>query len=764
METSDKLKKKRSFPDAWLSDERFKFWIRKVPFDNSLFHCVICNKNFSCSSVSHVTRHAKSAHHKKNIENPSLNNNVISKKISSRRKIFKQRWLEIERFKPWLREVEHDENLFFCMICDKTVAGGLSQIYRHSESKIHKDKIDKNKSENCDDIQANESNKELNVHVDKSVLSFDEQKKSAEIRYAALIADKNIPHETAKVILHFFQNVGKYPDVLKSLSVNQTKCTNIISNVLCPAEMSCIEKTVQNTKLSIIIDETLGISSRKWMTFFVRYVNSETSQVHSQLVKLIEVDAADSSTEKLLKAFKHEMWELKMPFSNIIALSCDNASTLTGKYLAFKKELEESCKNILILSCPCHSAALAVHAACAEIPQVCEEFVEKVANYINSSPKRSSLFCKFSECYQERKYKIVKLPDMRWLSHYAYIEKLLKFWDVIKHLISDMVRNEKPQSEENLLCIMQNVDTKAYLLFLKYSLRLFTVFDAFFQTAETRIHLLQLKSMELLIRVCRNFLKPEVLSDLPNVAFDKIENHKALTAIDLGSECEEYLCQLMMDGYVNAVAIVRQNCLQFYVTAAEEIFKRLPVNDIFLSKLKVFLPQTALSDIDRETSFNDLSLIAKTIGFDENDGFDENGLRREWFTLHLDFTATEKQNLLNLNFDDMWIQILQSQYEMKLSNEIKYPNLRFLLNSIRSLPNLNAGPERTFLTNKPKKQNTSAAVNAICVLNSALKTKKETLNMKIDIKQLFLMSSNKLYANFSKKSIANNDIAGPSCL
>lgn len=35
----------------------------------------------------------------------------------------------------------------------------------------------------------------------------------------------------------------------------------------------------------------------------------------------------------------------------------------------------------------------------------------------------------------------------------------------------------------------------------------------------------------------------------------------------------------MMGGHVDIVIAIRQNCLQFYVTAAEEIRKRLPIID-----------------------------------------------------------------------------------------------------------------------------------------------------------------------------------------
>ena len=81
-----------------------------------------------------------------------------------------------------------------------------------------------------------ENNEDLNTQIDESLLSFDKRKKSAEIRYAALIAEKNIPHNIAKEILELFQEIGKDSNVLKSMSLSRTKCKNIISNVLCPVE------------------------------------------------------------------------------------------------------------------------------------------------------------------------------------------------------------------------------------------------------------------------------------------------------------------------------------------------------------------------------------------------------------------------------------------------------------------------------------------------------------------------------------------------
>jgi len=196
-------------------------------------------------------------------------------------------------------------------------------------------------------VNANKSNEDLDTQIEESLLTFDERKKIAEIRYAALITEKNIPHQTAKEILSLFQDIEKDPNVLKSMNMGRTKCKNIISNVLCAVETERVNN-IQNMRFSIFIDETSDITNEKWMTFLVRYVNPETLDIRTQLVELIDIDAKDCIAQKLFKAFEFEMIKLQIPFLNIIVLSCDNASVMTGKHLSFKKNLESVQKFIYI--------------------------------------------------------------------------------------------------------------------------------------------------------------------------------------------------------------------------------------------------------------------------------------------------------------------------------------------------------------------------------------------------------------------------------
>ena len=576
---SDKAKntRKRSFSESWLQDDRFKPWIRKVSSDESLFYCIICNKEMSCYS-SHVARHANSASHKDKMKQNISDDNISPRtKISKYNIKFQKEWLDIALFKPWLREVSNDKRAFFYTFCNKSFIGDLSNVYRHAFSKKH---VEQNKQQETDE----------DVDMIEESISLKERRKLAEIRYAALIADRNIPFQTAKDILNFFQEIGKDSDVLQKMSMSRKKCTNIISNVLCPIETDRVVESIRNTKFSIFIDETSDISNEKWMTFLVRFVDSETLDIHTQLVKLINIDAKSSSADKIFYAFQNEMWRLQIPFTNIIALSCDNAPVMIGKYTSFKRKLEETCKHLLTFACPCHFAALIAHSACAKIPEYCEEFLKEILNYINSSPKCSAIYRDFSDCFLETSHNILKLSHTRWLSRHSCIERIFESWDAIKLFLTDMALADKSKSAKDLMSVMGSYDVKAYFLFLEHILDHFNSFNAFFQATETRIHLLQPKSVKFLTTICKYFLKPKLLKTVcNNIEFSQKENQKPLQEINLGSECEEYLDEFIKEGPTdtmynykcNIITNIGENCLQFYVTAAEEISKRLPINDNF---------------------------------------------------------------------------------------------------------------------------------------------------------------------------------------
>ncbi|KYQ59056.1 hypothetical protein ALC60_01891 [Trachymyrmex zeteki] len=678
-----------------------------------------------------------STNHKNNKKNLSSDDNLSKK--NRKLPVFQEKWLDVEELKCWLRKEPRNVSKFFCLICNKSFMYSGRQIYSHANSKAHIKRCKRNS------IEISKSNEDLKFQVNKSLLTLEERRKEAEIRYAALLTDQNISYRHSRKILNLFQYVGEGPNVLKKMRTSRTKCVKIITNVLYPNEMKRLVNKIQNTKFTVFIGFTSDIyKGNIWMIFQVRYVDSETLDVRSQIVELMSIDAKDFSANKLFERLKNKMLELNIPFSNIVALLCNNTSIMTENHSLFKKEFKKLCPHLMTLLCSCHSATLVAHNACDKIPTFCEKFIKNIFSYINDRPRHFSEFMEFCKYFQETSHKILEY-DTYWISRYNFVEKFLEYWDMVKNFLE----TKSTRAASNLLFTMCMVETKAYFLFLKYVLSFFNAFNTFFQTLETQIHLLQSKSLILLQEICQNFLQSEHLTPLlTDVDFSLKKNQKILNKIFLGSKCEEYLNELMTQGHENVVMVVRQNCLMFYVTAAEEICERLPVKNIFLSKLQVF---KNLFETDIETSFNDVSFIAETIG-----DFDEDALKKEWISLSLEFTIEEKRRLSLLSFDNMWKEILQCRHP---NNIAKYPLLTNVLNAIRSFPNSNVDIERTFaLFNSVlrKRSILPTLINAICVFKSALNARGETsLNMTIEKEHVSLMTTNDLYGppNTGKKCI-----------
>ncbi|EZA49262.1 hypothetical protein X777_12457, partial [Ooceraea biroi] len=168
-------------------------------------------------------------------------------------------------YKLWLREVPNNANLVFCIICDTFITGGLSQIHRHAESKLH--------ITNCGKNDANKWNEDFETQIDESHLTYDEQRKLAEIRFAALMTEKNIPYQTANEILSLFQDIGKNPHVLKGMNMGRTKYKNIICTVLCPVETERVVRGRKQTLASLNFD---NMRKKIFISDNLKYPNSRS--------------------------------------------------------------------------------------------------------------------------------------------------------------------------------------------------------------------------------------------------------------------------------------------------------------------------------------------------------------------------------------------------------------------------------------------------------------------------------------------------------
>ncbi|XP_066599937.1 protein FAM200A-like [Prorops nasuta] len=604
-----------------------------------------------------------------------MNVEVKGKKSSAKK--FQIDWYDDNpSWENWLLRVTGRDDLFVCLACEQIYSSGLTQIKRHSVQKKHIRNMIMKEIPLDDEIANPTTSKN-----DK--FRFNDRVKAAELKVAAFFAEHQIPFQYSKELLSLFQDIGKEPDVLQSMTLGKTKIQNIITKVLSPYETEQIREDLKRQRFSVFVDETTDSTNEKKMTLITRHVDSKSLRTQDNLLHLINLDAKDCSADKIFNAFNNELNRREIPISNVIGLSCDNASVMIGRHNSFKTRLLNICPQLVTMPCICHSSALTASSACKTLPNKCTIFIKKIVSFINGSTKRYVIFKEFQESFDKNTKNLIKYGETRWLSHHKCIERILEKWDTIQKFLVEQ-QLEKIKEAEELLIIMENSETKAYLYFLETVLKKFNTFNALFQSKETKIHLINRCSRNFLLFFLQTFIKPVLLKQnvfLPfvrNETFLKNENFLPVETINIGSDCAGYLEKMLEEKKITEAQVksTRQNCLAFFIKASKEIRDRFPIFNSFLENLDIFEKDKALFDEDREASSFKLLQICRRLG-----NFNENAIKKEWEFLNAKESSVIKKYWSKLEFDDMWIAICSA---VKEKNELRYPDLRKLLSLVRS--------------------------------------------------------------------------------
>lgn len=607
---------------------------------------------------------------------------------------------------------------------------GKSDLLKHAAGKKHIENVKVIK--NSRNIE--ESFK--NIKPEQSVAV-----KEAEIRLASFFAEHNVAFQVADHLLHVIKKSFYDSNIAQSITLNRTKCTSIIKNVLNTVETDETIKNLKNVKFSILVDESTDLTDHKFMCTLVRYVSPINGLVRTKLLELISLDATDCSAEKIYNAFKNCLKAKDIPLANIIGLASDGANVMVGKNNSFFSHLKYDVPFVILMQCLCHSLALIAGKACEKLPRGPEELIRSIATYCSGSAKRYAQLCELQDYFHVERKKILKLASTRWLSMHQCVSRVLDCWAVLLNFFRIAVVEDKLLAAQNILAAMENNYNKAYLLFLKYVLNIINSFNALFQSRNVLIHKMYEASVNILKEFCSNYIKLNVLvnNSLEDVNVADPNNYLPAKDMVLGTECENYIKKFSAE----ATELVKNKCLEFYITAALEIKKRLPINNHLFQQLKFLDPKVALHVVTDEVDIH-FEIIIEQL----NENVDLNILQSEWRRMKILINGNEKERLLLLPIDEFWYCISSMK---DYSDTYLYQNIYKLAKSCLSLSHSNAEVERIFsiVTDvKTKKRNRIGddTLNSVAVIRSAFGAKNiNCLNFEVTKKHLALHNSDNLY-------------------
>ncbi|KAE8746828.1 hypothetical protein FOCC_FOCC006465, partial [Frankliniella occidentalis] len=485
-------------------------------------------------------------------------------------KKFQKGWLTDEELKHWLEPVPDNELKARCKLEYEKNATTLKHQKNMKAFKNVPSVADIFKGPNKEEI-------------------ISEKVKKAEIGVAAFFTEHNVALQTSDHLIEMLKKHVTDSEIVKRMTLDHTKCTAIVKNVLRKTEKENLIAILKKVKFSILVDESTDAGQKKNMVILVRYTDPETGKITVPLLSIIELDATDCSAEGMFKKFEEEFIRLQIPITNIIglAMASDHANVMLGQHNSFASRLKQRCPWLVVMDCVCHSSHIAATNACKKLPSNAVTFVRRVATYMSGSPKRSAIFEEFQDFYKTELLKIKKVSATRWLVLHPCVVRILENWVPLQQYFRSVVLEDSKGKDQEAAALLKEFDnpyTKAYMYFLKYTLEYFNKMNGLFQNEKTLVHKLKEYSVSLLKQICSNYMR---------------ENH------DLNTE-EKRRARSDQD-----IKTFRLRCLDFYVTAAVELKKYLPVNNPVVQEAKFLDASTALSAAERQRDFPQLTNLTR---------------------------------------------------------------------------------------------------------------------------------------------------------
>lgn len=173
-----------------------------------------------------------------------------------------------------------------------------------------------------------------------------------------------------------------FPDseIAAAMALKRKKCAALLHQ-LGDYVGSKLASKLQQSKFSIIIDETTDCSLEKACVIIVKYFDRAENAIKTAMLGILNVYGGHdggSSGEALFNKIINCLNSYDIPLNNLIGFAADGASNMMGSFNSVTSRLKQEVPGISILRCVSHSIHLCSSEAAKTLPRCCEELVRNV--------------------------------------------------------------------------------------------------------------------------------------------------------------------------------------------------------------------------------------------------------------------------------------------------------------------------------------------------------------------------------------------------
>ncbi|KAK7476106.1 hypothetical protein BaRGS_00032660 [Batillaria attramentaria] len=492
---------------------------------------------------------------------------------------------------PVIRKSSVGANHVFCTACrcDISIAhGGIDDIRRHVGANKHIRNTDVAKG--AQPIGA--------FFAPKKEDPAAEEVTRSETLLVELLVEFNLPLSAAD---RFTETCKKmFPDskVATKFACGRSKATAMVRKLA----DSCRSELIERMKKGPFTISTDGSNDAndKMFPIVVRTLDLDAGIVQSEMLSLPFL--SDRATgENIFQLIRRELEGAGIPWTNCIALGCDNANVMVGKDKGVYGFLKRMHPEMYLSGCVCHLIHISAQKASAQLAVKIDELLVDVFYYIDNCSTRLRNLKAIQVYHEVQAQKILKHVSTRWLSLRTCLPRLLENWDALREFFKQekAARTDRSSHQndrlERLSALFRSPTSKLYCLFLMDVLDVFDQANVTLQCETPMVHMVRRTLFKLLRSLFERFLKPVALANksgelLKEVQFKVDYHQKNNEDLAIGEEAHAFIAN-GNNLRAERVCDFYKDVKKFFTAACSYILERLPLSDIVLKHAEVVDPE-----------------------------------------------------------------------------------------------------------------------------------------------------------------------------
>ncbi|XP_062972283.1 uncharacterized protein LOC134392146 [Elgaria multicarinata webbii] len=653
--------------------------------------------------------------------------------------------------KDWVRRVPGDDSKAACRYCICEIRAHHSDLVAHSKTKKHKKHVallsqpSHNAEKHPFEFDMRHSLQlEKQVSFEAEQDSFDEFKHTEMDESVNVCALKLAAHIACHMSIFTVDHLGCIIGGIaeKDISLHRTKCSTIIRDIIGPTVHTELLRDIGNGYYSLIIDESLDVSSQKQLCLMVRYFSNKLKCIVSSFVGIITLTASDSDliTEALLSFLN----ENKLNIKKCVGIAADGLSaSICGHKNSLLKKFYELNPCGVFIKCICHSLYLCLSRAIDVLPLNLEYMISQTYLWFSHNTFHQK---RYSELYAainvgENALKMLQFTDTRWLSISPCINRILSQYDTLRLHFQSVKDNEKDYSAELLYQMYSEPVNRLYLVFLQPLVQEANRISKLF-LLETVNPVKVITELVMFYQILlQRIVKPSAFptwSSIMNYDLRSKRNYLPLSEVNLGQVFLSELVDAKLPSQI--VEVIQMKCRDCVLELVNQIKIRLPPNVHHLESLSTLNPSVVLSPL--RPAFLTLSFLSLYRG-------DHLKLEQQWRNLDtVSWTNTEDSQI-----EQFWVEVAKHTDEV---GDKDFVELGLFALALLTLPFSSAAVEGTvsqmnLIKHKLKNRLQDSLLENILRIRAYMHRNKICCNQFQPSKEMISLFSSEFYAVANSK-------------